>query len=286
MKNKLPLTRIKIFIAHWLYKIIHPFLRDKSSMVIKKRHEINYELDLREGLDLSMFLFGKFQDHTINSNLIKIPEDAYILDIGGNFGFMALQYARKAVKGRVISFEPTHYALARFNRNLELNTEIAKRITVINKFVSNKTSPNAGLTAFSSWRVDSINNKNGNRHPVHLGIEKSTDGVGSITLDDFCEENKIKKIDFIKIDTDGHEFEVLQGAHQSISKYRPLIIFEVGKYVMTEKQIDFLFYIEYFDKLNYKLYNVKTGRQLNRSNWNSLIPELGTIDVAAIPDVI
>jgi FkbM family methyltransferase len=283
MINNLPLTRIKITIAHFLYKLIYPFLFNKGLPKIKKRHGITYELDVREGLDLSMFIFGKFQPHTINSPLLQIPKDATILDVGGNFGFMALQYAQKVPEGRVISFEPTHYALAKFKRNLKLNPELSKRITVINSFVSAEVSIDPKIKAFSSWRVDNLNVDENTRHSWHLGIEKSTEGVGAVTLDSFCEINKINKVDLIKIDTEGHEAEVLKGARETMANHLPFVIFEVGQYVMVEKGIDFTFYHDYFSKLSYKLFNSRSKKSISLSNWKSEIPEFGTIDIIAIP---
>lgn len=271
-----------MFIAHILYKTVAPFL--SNTLMIKKRNGISYELDLREGLDLSMFLFGKFQAHTIHSKYLNLANDTIVVDVGGNFGYMALQYAQKFQAGSVISFEPTHYACLRFERNLALNPHLAKRISLIKRFVSDEVSKNAKIKAFSSWRVDTITNKHSARHDVHLGIEKSTDGVSSITLDYFFEKNSINKVNLIKIDTDGHEFKVLKGARKTISKYRPLVLFEIGKYVMSDEGISFSFYIEYFKKINYKLFDSKSGKRLDEKNWNSLIPDLGTIDAIAIPD--
>ena len=196
---------------------------------------------------------------------------------------MALQYAKIASKGKVISFEPTHYAISRFRRNLELNPELAQHITIINSFVSDKIADNPDIKAYSSWKIDGENQTN-ELHPIHLGAAKPTSGVGSTTLDDFCENSGIDKVDFIKIDTDGHEFEIFKGAKKTIAKYRPRIVFELGIYIMKEKGIDFLFYIEYFKRLNYKLIDTKTDKTLNIDNWNKLIPALGTTDVIAIPN--
>ena len=60
MGNKLPITKIKIAIARILYKTVKIFIRNNPIDV--KRAGINYELDLTEGIDLSIFLFGGFQN--------------------------------------------------------------------------------------------------------------------------------------------------------------------------------------------------------------------------------
>jgi len=280
MFNRLPITRIKIAIAKVLYQLIVPVFSKKEKSIT--RNGISYQVDLSEGIDLSLFIFGNFQKHVTQNKYLAIPIDATIIDVGGNFGIMALQFAMQAKLGKVISFEPTHYALKKFRKNLELNPELNKRITVVNSFVSDKPSDNASIKAFSSWKV-STEKQSEEQHPVHLGLSKSSDGVGSTTLDDYCKITDIQKLDLIKIDTDGHEFEVFKGAKECIAKYRPKIVFEVGKYVMKEKGIDFLFYLSYFEGLNYKLINSKSGKEITENNFEKHIPDLGTIDVIGLP---
>jgi len=97
-------------------------------------------------------------------------------------------------------------------------------------------------------------------------------------------KSKLTKVDLIKIDTDGHEFMVLNGAKKCMKQFRPKVIFEVGQYVMKEKNIDFSFYFDYFGKFNYKLVESKSGKELTIKNQNKIIPELGTVDIIALPN--
>lgn len=280
MFSKLRLTRVKIAFAKIVYKLVIPFYGKKPRVIT--REGINYEVDLSEGIDLSLFLFGGFQKHVTKNKLLQVPSDALILDVGGNFGLMSLPFAKTAFEGRVIAFEPTQYAISKFKKNLQLNPELAKRIEIINSFVSATTTQNANIKAFSSWKVNG-EKETGEIHPVHLGTSKSAEGVGSITLNDFCKQASLTKINLIKIDTDGHEYEVLQGAKECIAQFRPKIIFEVGQYVMKEKKIDFNFYLNYFSGFNYKLLDSKSGKEITALNHLRIIPELGTIDALAIP---
>lgn len=277
--NTLPITRIKIFIAKILYKTIVPFYGKKPRII--ERNGIKFEVDLSEGVDLSLFIFGNFQSHVTQSEYMHIVPNAIVVDIGANFGLMALPFAKAVPQGHVFAFEPTHYALSKLRRNIELNPELKERITIINSFVSTETTSKPDIKAFSSWKVDG--EKADIMHPVHQGAAKSTEGVPSITLDDFCTANAIKQLDFIKIDTDGHEYEVFKGAKQAMAKYRPKVIFEIGRYVMKEKGIDFSFYSNYFNELSYKLLDSNTGAQITLDNYLKHIPSKGTIDILAIP---
>ncbi len=275
----LPITRIKIFLAQILYKVVTLFVGKQKRVII--RDGVNYEIDLAEGIELSLFLFGTFQKHVTSNKFLTIDKNYTIIDIGANVGLMTLQFSKLVPNGKVYSFEPTFYALERLKKNLSLNQELSKNVEVINSFVSEKSSNNPEIIAFSSWKVDGKRGEND--HPVHLGTPKGTDGVKSISLDDFTEQKKLEKIDFIKIDTDGHEYEVFKGAKKAISKYRPKIIFEIGLYVMEEKNISFEYYFNYFKDLNYTLYDTQSNYEITMSNYTKHIPKNGSTDLIAIP---
>jgi FkbM family methyltransferase len=275
----LPITRIKIFGAKVLYKLTTLFVGKQKRVIV--RDGVNYEVDLAEGIELSLYLFGKFQSHITDNSFLKIKEDFTIIDIGANVGLMTLQFAKLVPKGNVYSFEPTFYALERLKKNLDLNPKLAERVTVINSFVSEKSDTNPNIVAYSSWKVNGERGESD--HPVHLGTPKNSEGVPSISLNDFVEKQGLQRIDFIKIDTDGHEYEVFKGAARAIAKLKPVIIFEIGLYVMDEKNISFDFYYNYFKDLNYRLVDTKTEKEINLSNYRRYIPKNGSTDLIAIP---
>ncbi|MHC4575295.1 MAG: FkbM family methyltransferase [Planctomycetota bacterium] len=278
--NQLPITRIKIFLGQMLYRLVHLIYSEDTRVII--RNEIKYEVDLSEGIDLSLFLFGNFQKHVSENRLLSLPKDAVIFDVGANFGAMSLQYAKLVPFGRVYSFEPTFYAFSKLKKNLELNPDLAKRVVAVQSFVSSRSSGETGIKAYASWKVGGATE--GTKHRVHGGILKSADGIGAISLDDFCEENEIQRLDFIKIDTDGHELEVLKGAQKVIGKFRPTIIFEIGIYIMEEGQIGYSDYVALFDSLNYSLFDSSNLKEINANNYGKYIPLKGTIDILAKPN--
>lgn len=271
-------TKHKIFIAKILYRGTSIVFGKKPRIIT--RSGIAYEAHLEEGIDLSLFLFGNFQAHVTDTAFYSIPDNSVVIDVGANFGIMSLQFAKKWKNAVVYAFEPTNYAREKFNRNMALNPELAKRIHLIPSFVGSKTSATSDQKAFASWKVDGTGDK---LHPVHFGSAKSTDGIGVLSLDDFSARNKFTRVDFIKIDTDGYEHNVLSGAREMIQKFKPVIIFEVGLYVMEDHKIGFAFYQNYFDSLNYKMINSATGESVTMNNYKKLIPEKGTIDILAIP---
>jgi len=276
--HQIPLTRVRLFFARILYSILHRIIRKDVHLI--RRKGVLYEVDLSEGIDLSLFLFGNFQNYITDSKLVSIPADAQIFDIGANIGSMALRFAQLTPQGHVYAFEPTPYAFDKLVRNISLNPQLAQRITPVQLFVSDQNRKDPQIKAYASWKVDGCA---ADKHPVHGGIIKPAESVAAITLDDFCFKNEIQKIDLIKIDTDGHEFQALAGARNAIEKYLPDIIFEVGGYVMQEHFIDFDQYMKYFGSLGYILWNLKTRKEITPGNYTTQIPSRSTTDIIAKP---
>jgi len=275
---RIPLTRIKLFIAKILYRILKIILRSDHHLI--QRKGISYEIDLSEGIDLSLFLFGSFQKNIIKNKYIFLPSNTVVFDIGANVGSMALTFAQIVPNGRIYAFEPTDYAFNKLLRNISLNSELTKRIIPFQLFLSNKTRKNHQIEAYSSWKIDKTVSKT---HPVHGGIIQPAESIPAITVDEFCNKNEINRLDLIKIDTDGHELQVLAGARKTIEKCKPYVIFEIGLYIIEEKNITFEQYFNYFSSLFYTLYNSKNGIKITLENYYTQIPERYTTDIFAVP---
>ncbi len=278
--NKLPITQIKIFLARILYKIVHLIYRDSRRVV--KRNGIIYDIDLSEGIELSLFLFGNYQKHIYQNKYTGLSKDSIVFDIGANIGVMTLQFAKLVPLGKVYAFEPTHYAFSKLKRNLELNPELAERVIAVQSFVSDEVTTEPDITAYASWKVDGAAEEESNR--VHGGSLKSTEGIGAVSLDYFGEKNELKRLDLIKIDTDGHEMEVLQGAKRIIKELNPPIIFEAGLYIIEGRNLSFLDYCKFFNAMQYSLFNSSNMKKIDEHNYRKHIPQKGTIDILAVPD--
>ncbi|MGF1636814.1 MAG: FkbM family methyltransferase [Cyclobacteriaceae bacterium] len=279
LRRKLPVTKIKIFGAGLLYRILSPFVKNPSTV---DRSGIKYHLNISEGIDLSVFLFGNFQKHVFDNQFLKLSSDACVIDIGANFGVMSLRYASMIPDGKVHAFEPTLYALEKLHKNIALNPNLAERIVVNHSFVGTGQEKAEDLVAYSSWNVA---NQKGAIHPVHLGTAKESGDAGSISIDQYVSANNLERLDLIKIDTDGHEPEVLIGASETLKKLKPGIVFEAGLYIAEERGRDFTFYFDFFEPLGYTLYSSYSGRHLHRGNYKREVPERSTIDVIAVANV-
>lgn len=273
-------TRDKLRIAKAVYRFLR-LVGVRQNRVVE-RNGIRFDLDLAEGIDLSIFLVGRFQKHVFDPRRIHIPSDACVMDVGANVGSIALPLAQLVKKGKVFAFEPTHYAFEKLQRNLELNPELSQRVEAIQTFVSDRDYEEPGVKVTSSWRLDSAE---GEVHPVHGGLHKETVSH-HIRMDSFVAEKRLDRVDFIKIDTDGHEWAVLSGARETIRKYRPVVLFELALYLLEENNVSFQMIETYFDELGYSLMSSETGQRISSTGVESMVPKNGSMDVVAIPQSV
>lgn len=132
-----------------------------------------------------------------------------VLDLGGNIGTSALLFACLAgPAGRVFSFEPVFHRV--LQKNLEANGA-AGNVTVVPKAVSDAVGE--AEFAVTDVGVDSRldpDGKGGLRRRVEV-----------TTIDRFVEEEKLDRVDFIKMDIEGAEEPALRGAARTLRRFRP-----------------------------------------------------------------
>lgn len=82
-------------------------------------------------------------------------------------------------------------------------------------------------------------------------IGKNDDGnIPTVTLDSFIKD----RVDFLKIDTEGHEYYVLKGAENILKTYSPVIYLETHR-ILEQEIEDFLIGLGYTDVVSYDQIN-------------------------------
>ena len=150
--------------------------------------------------------------------LVK-PGDVCV-DVGANFGFHALYLALLCGEaGHVFAFEPNRLTYERLRRNLTLNPALEKRVTL--RTVALGSRPGK-LKVFQSGP--------GNAYVSHEAQEKyyttNKESAESIAVECLDDVLKGQKVDLMKIDVEGMEYDVLLGAAQTIMRHQPLVLLE------------------------------------------------------------
>ena len=140
-----------------------------------------------------------------------IPADAVILDIGANIGNHSLYWAAFLKPKKIYAFEPIPEIFSTLQKNIELNL-FENTIRAVNIGLSDIDS-NAEISHYNPGNI------------CETSIKKAKNGNLKVKkLDNI--DIKEGRIDLVKIDVEGHEKLVLDGAKETIQKYKPIIFIE------------------------------------------------------------
>jgi FkbM family methyltransferase len=274
-------TKTKVALARVAYNFISAGRRalGKSDSVIVERHGIRYHLDLHEGLDFSIYLLGAFEPGT-RKTLQKLAKSGDIVfDIGANIGAHTLTLAQSVGRsGKVYAFEPADFAVEKLRRSLALNPDLQARTFPQQLLLAAKNADEPQREIYASWPLESTD-----VHPKLRGRLVSARHAAVDTLDAFVSREAISRLDLMKIDVDGHELPVLQGAVETLRRFRPLLVMEMSPYIHSEFRHDFGEFVELLKGAGYSLRNANNGEPvpLDAGQLERLIPEGASINVVA-----
>lgn len=146
-----------------------------------------------------------------NKNIVSIEKGDTVLDIGGCWGDTALYFAHQAGEnGKVYSFEFIPGNIKLFNINKAFNPDLINKIELIEQPVSDKSGDSIYFKDFGPGSKVEFE-----------PFEGQTGTCKTISIDDFVKSKNIQNIDFIKMDIEGSETAALNGALETIKKFRP-----------------------------------------------------------------
>ena len=226
------------------------YLKDEVG-IIKRLKTDNFEYIFKTGNSCDAVPMIKALNPKINNLNVSF-------DIGANIGITTIWLAKNSQK--VYAFEPVKSNLERMSENLRINNVI--NVEIIPQAVSNINGISQ-INLFESYGHHSLGLTN---------ITKfvNTEKIQVTTLDNFCEKENIDYIDCLKIDVEGFEQEVLEGAKNLLSNKKiNLIILEVSQRILNNlnKNPDELF--EILNRHNYVLYDLSHNK-ITRKDFNRI----------------
>ena len=144
-----------------------------------------------------------------------------VADIGANVGYYAVELGKALSEdGRLLAFEPIPDSFEQLSENVRLNA-LEKNVACLQLAISNQEGQ---LTLFTPKISGSSATSARNLHPEEDFTKQE---VSVRTLDLVFESLMIEECDLIKVDVEGAELMVIQGALQTIEKYKPVIFAEL-----------------------------------------------------------
>jgi len=150
----------------------------------------------------------------------NLKSGTVFLDIGAHHGIYSIVAAKRLkANGTVVAFEPSSREFRRLQLHLRLN-----RMGLV------RTEPVA-IGAVASTRkffqvIEGDSTRGGLQSPVTQDQVAET-SVETVRLDDYVSRFPLDRVDIVKLDVEGGELEVLQGASNILTTFRPVFICEV-----------------------------------------------------------
>lgn len=192
----------RVLVRHWMKR----FRRDEASDGVRA-------VFLGDYVSTEIITKGLYERHQLDvlrkDIFAHLPANSLCLDIGANIGNHACYFAKHF--DRVIAFEPNPVVC----QLLKVNA-MGRGIKIEEMGLSDK--------AGRLWFKQNLVNR-GSSSIVEQEAEADFD-IPVQRLDDYCNENQLSDIGFVKMDVEGHELKVLQGALDTLAASRPVLAAE------------------------------------------------------------
>jgi len=173
-----------------------------------------------------------------------IAPGSVVLDVGANVGISAMMMARWCgAKGHIYAFEPSPTPKKLLAEHLRLNG-LADRVTICDFALSDAEGT-------ATFYASGISGKSA-LSDVNIGQRAEAVKVPVTTIDAYCQAKKIRP-SLIKIDVEGFEFNVLNGARNTLKEARPSILVELHPMFWPALGIDPGWAADQLRELNYKV---------------------------------
>lgn len=144
-----------------------------------------------------------------------LQSDSVFIDIGTNKGIYLYQAEKSIKSGKIYGFEP--------NKSLVNYIQpLFPKVSLFTYAVSSKT----GTSVLNIPKKE--NGLQDTRASLEaLGDEVEKIEIQTITLDDWAKQQNVSKIDLVKIDVEGHEFDSIKGCETILKTIKPIFIIEI-----------------------------------------------------------
>jgi FkbM family methyltransferase len=188
--------------------------------VVRLDKGFRMQLDLADPEQLKVYFYGHYHER-YEADLVQrlLSGDDVFWDVGANVGYFTLVAATALNHcGRIIAFEPGKNAYARLTGNLALNPwrNIQAYPLAVTDREGEAVLHLAGDIADSSANLYQA-----------AAAQAGSEVCRTVSLDHFLKEEELPPPDLIKLDAEGAELAVLEGAHRLIADSPPLWLMEM-----------------------------------------------------------
>jgi FkbM family methyltransferase len=216
-------------------------------------------------LTRSLFYGRRGFENSIQSDKVFLNDlrfrNKVIFDIGASRGDFSQFFASSAgSRGYVVAFEAHPHSYEQLK--MRIGRDIGRNVLAENKAVGLEPGV-CQLIARKSIPETSTIDANIQNTIIEEGDYLNFD-IPMCSLDSYLESNKHKYIpDFIKIDAEGAEYDILRGSAKLMSMFHPELFIEIHGADMALKENNIKNIVELLEKFGYRIYHVESGKYIS-----------------------
>ncbi len=221
-------------------------------------------LIIPEVVSLSIYRYGFHEENLTKMILEYLKPGMIFFDIGAHFGYFTMLASYiVGEKGMVHSFEPTPNIYEVLIQNIKRKNVITNNRAVFSKETFIRFNDYGfKYSAFNTFKKARLSES------ILKNLNPTSIKVKTVTLDKYIKIKKCKP-DFIKIDAENAELEVLQGAKDTIKKFHPIISIEVGDFGLDDRHS--LECISLLNNYGYQAYEYRNSEIIKHNIKNKYI---------------
>jgi len=212
--------------------------------------DLKFFLHLGNDLSSQLFVEGRYDPNEFYFLNQLLSSGMTVIDLGANEGLYTLFVAKQVGdSGSILSFEPSLREFQRLQDNLALNKEITN-VQTFQIALSNTSGTQVLKVAAADH-----SGQNTLGDFTYEGVAcLNTETVTVRRLDDVLEELAVQAVDVIKIDVEGAEHRVFEGARKTLERDRPLILFELVDQALQKQNSSSKELLSYLRDLGYEIF--------------------------------
>jgi len=184
---------------------------------------IKMKLDPYDLVSRKILEEGVWEPQSIQAVADHLSPKATFIDVGAHVGYYSLKAATLVgPNGHILSIEPNPQTLPKLRANIEASEAHAVSVWPVACAQSEST-----LQFFAAPESNTGESSLSKENASQEGAAAVPYTVQARPLDAIVKEAKLDRVDVIKIDVEGAEFEVLKGAANILDEYRPVLVIEL-----------------------------------------------------------
>jgi FkbM family methyltransferase len=206
---------------------------------------LQLETDLRDRIQRQMWA-GVYEPHVRECFEALIRPGDTFFDVGGHIGYHAsLAALRTGPAGRVFAFEADPAMHAKLAANLR-------------QFPWAKAVHTAVWEQSGTLEFERTSDRNESGWGTLTAVRDLRQGehlrVPATTLDDFCAQAAVERLDAMKIDAEGSELAILRGARAVLERFRPAMVMEINGSLLQQGGTNPGEIVDFLGGQNYRIY--------------------------------